>query len=370
MNFALLGTSPLIRQFELQLADSKAHQTVFSLPDVNQIDLVALEQSGAQVIVLDGIGDETVLLRGIEVLKAFDGLVLLAQFCTRTVLTAYEVERLAGDAVGLFAPILPLLQHPAMEIFRETQTDSTTNPLTAIGQIERVEMERVMQTEHVESVLDACAQDLTVLVALAGPIKEVVAMRVGSEPVPLNVQGTSQSGPLVRWSAVRPCPDVESARILIEGTQGRVVIRLRETGHWDIEADAKVFSFPPLDFVTHCGEMSQDAAVRWTPVTHSLEVREAVAKSLQRGRLIRLNLDGHGERTAFKGTMASLGCALLLGGLVLLIISAAILSLAPENGFGQFVIWIEKIPWVLAGLMVLFLLIQLFVFVIPRRSEE
>ena len=124
MNFALLGTSPLIRQFESHLADSKAHQRVFSLPDVNQIDLFEIEQSGAQVIVLDGIGDEPVLLRGIEVLKAFDGLVLIAQLCTRTVLTAYEVERLAGDAVGLFAPILPLLQHPAMELFCEAQTDS------------------------------------------------------------------------------------------------------------------------------------------------------------------------------------------------------------------------------------------------------
>ena len=370
MNFALLGNSPLIRQCELQLADSKVHQRVFSLPDLNQIDLGALEQSGAQVIVLDGVGDETVLLRGIEVLKAFDGLVLIAQLCTRTVLTAYEVERLAGDAVGLFAPILPLLQHPAMELFHESQIDSTTNPLPSIGQIERVEMERVMQSEHVEPVLDALAQDITVLVALAGPIKQVVAMRVGGRPVPLNVQCTSQSDRLVRWSAVRPCPDVESAQILIEGTQGRVVIRLRDTGHWEVEAEAKVLSFPPRDFVTYCGEMNQDAEVRWAPVTHSLEVREAVAKSLQRGRLIRLNLDGHGERTAFKGTMASLGCALLLGGLVLLIISAAILSLSPENGFGQFVIWIEKIPWVLAGLMVLFLLIQLFVFVIPRRSEE
>ena len=100
------------------------------------------------------------------------------------------------------------------------------------------------------------------------------------------------------------------------------------------------------------------------------EVREAVEKSLQRGRLVRINLDGHGERTAFMGTMASLGCALLLGTIFVLVFSAAILSLVPENRFGRLSVWIEKVPWILAAIMILFLLVQFLAFVIPRRTED
>ena len=53
-----------------------------------------------------------------------------------------------------------------------------------------------------------------------------------------------------------------------------------------------------------------------------------------------------------------------------MIVSAAILSVADASGLGRFAHWISKLPWVLAGLMVLFLLIQLLAFVIPRESED
>jgi uncharacterized membrane protein YdjX (TVP38/TMEM64 family) len=68
--------------------------------------------------------------------------------------------------------------------------------------------------------------------------------------------------------------------------------------------------------------------------------------------------------------MASLGCALLLGSLGILIFSAAILSFAPENRFGRLSVWVEKVPWLLAAVMILFLIIQLFAFVIPGRSDD
>jgi hypothetical protein len=369
MNFALLGSSSLIRQFEAQLADSAVHQRVFSSTDLSSLNFASLEQSGADVIVFDGVGDETTLLQGIEPLKAFNGTVFIGPLATRSVLTAYEFERLAGEGVGFFVPLLPLLQHPAMEVLAESDA-SATNLLASVGQIERVDMQRVMHAGDDELVLDAFVEDIMVLVLLAGPIKEVVAMRTGSESIPLNIQCTSQSGRLVRWSAVRPGSDIESAQILIEGTEGRVVVGLSETGDWDINSNIKNCSVLPLDLVGYCAAKSENKQSSWASMTHGLEVREAVAKSLHRGRLVRINLDGHGERTAFMGTMASLGCGLLLGSLLLLVFCAAILSFASENRFGGLGVWVEKVPWLIAGLLILFLIFQLFAFVIPRRSDD
>jgi len=369
MRFALLETTPLIEQLESQIARGNEHQVVFSLSDLNQLDLRLLEQTGAQVVVLGGPQEEAVLLRAVEALKAFRGTVCLAHPCTRAVLTAYEVERLAGDALGHFVPLLPLLHHP---VIQEALTASMAEPLIDVGRVERVEMQRPIQFDQAEAVFDIFAQDLTALVALAGSITEVVAMQSGSETVPLNIQCTTQTGRLVRWSAVRPSSNQEPAQLLIEGTEGRATVRLNEIGEGDVATVSGVQSFPPFDLAAIAAASPHEAAsaVDWQPMTHSLEVREAAQKSVNRGRLVRLNLDGHGEKTAFKGTMASLGCGLLIGGLVLLVLSAIMLNVADASGFEILAGWINKVPWVLAGLMVIFLLIQTLAYVIPRSDEK
>ena len=49
MNFALLGTSPLIGNFESQLAVSKIHRRVYVSDDLREIDLAELEESKAEI---------------------------------------------------------------------------------------------------------------------------------------------------------------------------------------------------------------------------------------------------------------------------------------------------------------------------------
>ena len=371
MNFALLGTSPLIRNFESQLADSKVHRRVYASDDFQKIDLAELEESKAEVVIFDGQADEAVLLSALQTLKGFQGTVFISPLCPHTVLTAYEFERMASESIGAFIPLLPVLQHAGLQQLLEAPAgDSAPSLGLAVGEIESVDMQRSMVPKDNSEVLDALHGDISVLIKLAGSIKEVVAMRTGSEPIPLNVQCTSESDRLVRWSAVRPGAEQVMAQILVEGTKGRLRIQLQETGDWDIETSGRVFSFPSTDLLELCAAEPNGLDQLWTYFTHSIEVREAVAKSLQRGRLVRINLDGRGERTAFMGTMASLGCALLLISLGLLVFSAAILSLVPENRFGGLYVWVEKVPWVLAAMMILFLLVQFFAFVIPRRSGD
>ncbi|MBC19544.1 MAG: hypothetical protein CMJ74_04680 [Planctomycetaceae bacterium] len=371
MNFALLGSSPLIGNFESQLANSKIHRRVYRSDDLQQVELADLERSGAEIVIFDGQDAEAVLLAALQTLKGFPGIVFVSPLCPRTVLTAYEFERISGESIGEFIPLLPLLQHAGLaQLLGHTKDTAAPTLASAVGDLESIDMQRPLATTDSEGVLDAFTRDMPVLFRFAGSIKEVVAMRTGSEPIPLNVQCTSDSDRLVRWSAIRPSREQSAAQILIEGTRGRVRIQLRESGDWDIDTSGQEFSFSAMDLLALCTEDPQEPDYLWKIFSHSLEVREAVAKSLQRGRLVRINLDGHGERTAFMGTMASLGCALLLGSLGMLVLSAAILSLVPEDRFGRLYGWVEKVPWILAIVMILFLLIQFFALVIPRRSGD
>jgi len=369
MNVAILGDSPFLRQLTAEYAESRDHRVVYSQPTWENFDLGALRDLSVETLVLGVPEDDARLLRVIESIKAFEGTTLLIHPLTNAVFTAYEVERLAGDAVGKIVPLLPLLCSPMARALQQAIVGIGENLFTGLGQIERVEMERVLETGEEQAVFEAFTQDATLLSLAVGPMNEIVAMRLGDEPIPLNVQCASRSGGLVRWSALRSFQDDAAAHLRIEGSVGRCELRLDASGQWAVKAADGEQTFPVDKLMTQCATVS-DSPADWRAVTHSLEVREAAEKSLKRGRLVRLNLDGRGERTAFKGTMASLGCGLLLGGLFLMIVSAFILSFSDAAGLGKFTHWISKLPWVLAGLMLLFLLIQLFALVIPRGGED
>ena len=370
MNVAILGNVPFLRRLTAEYAESRDHRVVYSQQAWEQFDLDALRDLSVDTLVLGGPENDTCLLRVIESIKAFEGTSLLIHPLTNAVFTAYEVERLAGDAVGKIVPLFPLLCSPMARALQQAIVGLEENIFSGLGQIERVEMERALATDPEQTVFETFTQDATLLSLATGPMNEIVAMRLGDEPVPLNVQCASRSGGLVRWSALRSFQDDAAAHLRIEGSAGRCELQLDASGQWTVKAAGGEQIFPADNLMAQCAAADSDSLADWRAVTHSLEVREAAEKSLKRGRLVRLNLDGRGERTAFKGTMASLGCGLLLGGLFLMIVSAFILSFSDAAGLGRFTQWISKLPWVLAGLMLLFLLIQLFALVIPRGGED
>ncbi|MDG2208126.1 MAG: hypothetical protein P8K78_09510 [Pirellulales bacterium] len=369
MNVAILGNVSFLRRLTTEYAESRNHRVVYSQRAWEQFDLGALRDLSVDTLVLGGSEDDTCLLRVIESIKAFEGTSLLIHPLTNAVFTAYEVERLAGDAVGKIVPLLPLFCSPMVRALQQAIAGLEENIFSELGQIERVEMERAFATDAEQNVFETFTQDATLLSVATGPMNEIVAMRLGDEPVPLNVQCASRSGGLVRWSALRSFQDDAAAHLLIEGSAGRCELRLNASEQWTVKTASGEQTFPAGNLMAQCAAAA-DSPADWRTVTHSLEVREAAEKSMKRGRLVRLNLDGRGERTAFKGTMASLGCGLLLGGLFLMIISAFILSFSDAAGLGKFTQWISKLPWVLAGLMLLFLMIQLLALVIPRGGED
>ncbi|MFP6610814.1 MAG: hypothetical protein VB835_00775, partial [Pirellulales bacterium] len=109
---------------------------------------------------------------------------------------------------------------------------------------------------------------------------------------------------------------------------------------------------------------------RWDDATRSLELAEALEKSLKKKRLVHLNYEGRGEANAFKGTMASLGCALLCGGMLLMIVTAVLSRVAEVQQWGGVSSALSVIPYLLLATLVIFLLVQLLRFVIPVKSGD
>lgn len=92
--------------------------------------------------------------------------------------------------------------------------------------------------------------------------------------------------------------------------------------------------------------------------TRAMEVAEAVARSLRRGRTIDLVYEEMSEAGNFKSVMTSLGCGLLLGALALLPIALA----GPAFGWD----WTIYLAWAIPPLLVLFVLLQTLKFAIKK----
>jgi hypothetical protein len=70
------------------------------------------------------------------------------------------------------------------------------------------------------------------------------------------------------------------------------------------------------------GQNDRDSRSTWGSATRALEVVDAVELSLQKGRTIEVYQQQLTEQLAFRGTMAALGCGLLLVGSLVMLVAA------------------------------------------------
>ena len=96
----------------------------------------------------------------------------------------------------------------------------------------------------------------------------------------------------------------------------------------------------------------------WSDAARAIELAETVPRSLARGRAIDLHQEEFSELGTFRGTMASLGCGLVLAALLVLVLATLVGGIAREAGWA----WGEQIagiwPWVVLSVMSLFLALQ------------
>ena len=106
----------------------------------------------------------------------------------------------------------------------------------------------------------------------------------------------------------------------------------------------------------------------WPDAARTIELAETIPRSVKRGRGIDLHQEEFSELGTFRGTMASLGCGIIMAGLFILFLATLVGGVARAAGwsFGERLaaIW----PYAILTTLILFLILQLLPFLLPKES--
>jgi predicted dehydrogenase len=286
-----------------------------------------------------------------------------------SMLVYYELDMIRRETGCPMMPYLPGRWHPAAQQIAAWLSTGTPSEL---GTIEQLTLERHMQDRGKRPVLDQFAHDIDLIRFLCGDVNRIGAIGVGADELAYSNLSVHLSGPReipVRWS-VAPVDQREEARLSVIGTTGRAVLVMPASGEWKLQlpnasgAEPPVDNWPPsLEAIQRFAAVvsGQTVSPDWVDAARSIELTEAIERSLRKGRTLELHFEDFTEEGTFKGTMTSVGCGLLIGGLILIVLIAILDSLGlPHLGN-----W----PALLLGLMGLFLILQLITLSFGKEKQ-
>lgn len=323
------------------------------------------------VVVARG-GDSTARVAQVRRLAAEGVPLLIAHPLSSSSLDLYEIELAQRDGDAALVPWLPARKHPAIARVAELLADA--GPL---GTVEQIVFERALVDRGAEGVWTWLAQDIDLLRAICGELNRALATgpREKGEPTVahLTAHFGGPEGPPVRWS-LEPARGVVEGRLILVGAREQAVLHMPEQGPWRLEVAAEA----PQTFedwsparaaidTLSAAQAGEPGSPTWTDAVRSVELVEAVERSLRRGRQVELRWDDNTEASNFKSTMTAVGCGLLLFGLVAIVAAAVGQKVAEKLGFLWLAARLGEWPWWLLGLLVSFLSLQALRLVIADK---
>ena len=286
-----------------------------------------------------------------------------------SMLICYELDMIRQETRSPILPYAPARWHPAV---RRLVALFGADPSAPLGQLEQVVIERRLADRSPESVRRFFARDVDLARLLAGELTRLSAMAPTSEAsgyANLGIQLSGSANVLIRYS-VLPVEREPLGRITAVGAAGKAILLMPEQGTWTLDLaegdDVEPESFPDWNPAAVGLEKlsrliaGEEVRPNWVDACRDIELADSIQRSLTKGRTVELHYEDYSEDGTFKGTMTSLGCALLwlaplvlLGGIVL----------------GQMGLPIgDYVPHLLLGVFVIFLLLQLLRLAMPSKS--
>lgn len=302
--------------------------------------------------------------------------VLVSHPACGSMLVYYELDMIRRDTNCVAVPLIPTRWHPAVEHLADRLVAGE------LGVLEQTVMDRSLADRSRAAVQACFACDVDLLRQLFGEQTRLAALgvseRVEGAASDLNADfanlGLHLSGPAgvaVRWLLVPAEPSQQRAQLTVRGTGGRAELILPAdvtapaTLHWHTAAGSETLHFQADIYQAALGTLEyaiagHEVTPTWLDGCRSVELADTIERSLNKGRVVELHFEDYSEENTFKGTMTSLGCGLLLAGLVLMFLAAM------AGGLGLRVA--DYWPYILLAVMVLFLLMQLLRFVLPSQD--
>jgi hypothetical protein len=345
-----------------------------------------LDSASCDAVLLGGRGHADAVRTLVQVGRPL----VLSQPVELSMLWAWEIEMIRQDVGGVIVPILPARLHPFIANLR-CVVEGAIAGSGDLGALETVEFDRRLPDRRREAVLESLSRDADLVRVIVGEPEKLAAFGVSADAVTWNsltVGFSGQSLIPVRWQV--SAAEEAALGITLRGSAGRVSVMMPDdqAQPW-IWSDRKHDRSEPVRFdagdailevldraLDHARAVepadSTVSPATWADAARGIELAETVPRSLARGRAIDLHREEFSELGTFRGTMASLGCGLILAALLLVIAAAILGGVAKAIGweFGERVAG----AWPIVAIVVLggFLLLQLLPILVAggRRHEE
>ena len=344
---------------------------------------------GCDAVLVGGAGWNEVRAEAVRKLVQAGRTLVLAQPLELSMLWAYELDMIRKDSAARLIPILPDRLHPFIGRLRQAIEAGLAGG-GSLGPIETIELKRRMRDRSRGEVLAQLARDADLVRVLVGDPRRLSTLGGADPDTVWNTLSVGLSGTAnlpVRWQVTRG--DVPGLSIALVGGSGTLAVEVPAGpgGAWTSTLQPAGTS-DQVDFdrgavildILH-GTAARSPTVRdgiapaaWDDAARAIELAESVPRSVAKGRAIDLHQEEFSELGTFKGTMASLGCGIVLAGLFALLVATLVGGIAREAGweFGERIAGV----WPIAVLVVLglFLALQLLPLLIgstpPARGGD
>jgi len=308
--------------------------------------------------------------------------VLVSHPVSLSMLDCFELEMIREETNCVVLAYVPARWHPASAELGTILDSSESSPIAAT---EQVTFERFLPQREREDVLQQFARDADLVQFIAGPATKLHALGSAAagraDPYAnLAVQMTCADGLVCRWT-VAPIEMEAGGRFTLIGSRGKAILWMPDGEKaWRLELrtaeGSKVQEYFEWNSADAALEMlslavaNEEADSNWNDAARTVELADAIDRSLAKGRTIDLHHEEFSDVGTFKGTMASAGCGLLIVGLILVVFVALVHTLAAQAGWNRLARMLDGWPYLVLVVFGIFLLLQLLVFVGKSRSHQ
>jgi len=305
---------------------------------------------------------------------------VLAQPLELSMLWAYELDMIRRDTGSPIVPCLPDRLHPFLARLRERIEAALAGVDAAV---ESLHLERRMHDRSQATVLAALSRDADLVRAVAGDparLSTLGAAEAAAAWPTLAVGFTGAAHLPVRWQ-VAPAGE-PGLTIRLQTAAHAVTIEAPDDSSrpwtWNGAADGGEFDrgrviLSALDAAlgatpAHAADEAIPPAT-WADAARAIELADTVPRSLAKGRSIDLHHEEFTEIGTFKGTMASLGCGLIMAALLVVIGATVVAGMAREFGWDAAGGLADAWPMVVLGVLGLFLALQVIPLLIGNADR-
>lgn len=295
------------------------------------------------------------------------GAALVSHPLHASVLIYFELEMICAETKARLMPFCPWRWRAGVAQIAEWISDANSSP---IGRCEQLLMERTSPLRDTRRVTDAFVRDVDLALHVVGDLNSLSAMAPGWEQGQLGNLGVQMTGPAgisVRWS-IGPVEATAGLRITLVGPNGKAALTLPDDGATgelttNGSGGTERVALETVDAVAQALAAFVDAASDapdWHVAARGMELADSIEISLRKGKTIPLYNTSPSEQGTFKGVMAAAGCLLLFVALGSVLLGLLLARFGVPHA--------EKLPIAVAGLLIVFLLMQSLRFAFPRSS--